>query len=153
MHLDPVYGNHNHFYGIEFNKDEIIKLFCPQCGVSLVDENDKGPDCGAPVYNIIIPNQGTLKGCTKFGCNWQKWDYVDKSGDRNFVEITIRDTGCGISENDIDKIFDPFFSTKGQKGTGLGLSVIWGIVDNHKGKISVESEVNKGTTFTIQLPE
>ncbi|MCB9209188.1 MAG: HAMP domain-containing protein [Ignavibacteriales bacterium] len=153
IHLDPVYGNHNHHYGIEFNKNEIIKLFCPQCGISLVDENDKGPDCGAPVYNLIIPEQGILKGCTKFGCGWQKWDFVDKSGDRNFVEIKISDNGCGINKDDLDKIFDPFFTTKGQKGTGLGLSVIWGIVDNHKGKISVESVVDKGTTFTINLPE
>lgn len=153
MHLDPVYGNHNHFYGIEFDKNEIIQLFCPHCGISLLDENDKGPDCGAPVYNIHIPNQGILKGCTKFGCGWQKWDFVDNSGDRNFAEITISDTGCGINKNDLEKIFDPFFSTKGQKGTGLGLSVIWGIVDNHKGKISVDSEVGKGTSFTIHLPE
>lgn len=152
LHLDPVYGNHNHHYGIEFNKNEIVQLFCPQCDISLIDMNDKGPDCKAPVYNIIIPNQGILKGCSKFGCSWQKWDEVDKSGDRNFVEIIISDNGCGINKNDLEKIFDPFFTTKKQKGTGLGLSVIWGIVDNHKGKISVNSEVDKGTSFTIHLP-
>jgi two-component system, NtrC family, sensor kinase len=153
VHLDPIYGNHNHHYGIQFNKNEMIKLFCPVCGISLVDENDLGPECGSPIYNIIIPEQGILKGCTRFGCNWQKWDYADKYGEQNFVEIIISDTGCGIDKDDIDKIFDPFFSTKGQKGTGLGLSVIWGIVDNHKGKITVDSEVGKGTTFKIHLPE
>lgn len=153
VYLDPVYGNHHHFYGIEFDKDEIIKLHCPHCGVTLIDDNETGPDCGAPVYNIIIPNQGTLKGCTKFGCGWQQWDFVDKSGEKNFTEITIKDNGCGINKEDLDKIFDPFFSTKGQKGTGLGLSVIWGIIDNHKGKITVDSEIGKGTSFTIHLPE
>ena len=153
LHLDPVYGNQNHFYGIEFDENEEIKLFCPHCGISIIDENDRGPDCGAPVYKINIPDQGVLKGCTKFGCNWQKWDYVDKSGERNYVEIVITDNGCGIPKENLEKIFDPFFSTKGQKGTGLGLSVIWGIIDNHKGKIGVESELYKGTTFTIHLPE
>jgi len=153
IHLDPVYGNHNHHYGIQFEKDEVSKLFCPQCGVSLVDEDDKGPDCGAPTYKIYIPNQGELKGCTKFGCGWQKWDFVDASGDRNFVEIKISDNGSGIEKEDLERIFDPFFSTKGQKGTGLGLSVIWGIIDNHRGKISVDSTIGKGTTFTIHLPE
>jgi two-component system NtrC family sensor kinase len=153
IHLDPVYGNHNHHYGIEFNQNEQIKLFCPHCGISMIDENDKGPDCKAPVYNIIIPNQGILKGCTRFGCGWQKWDEIDKSGERNFIEIIISDNGCGIPKADLEKIFDPFFTTKQQKGTGLGLSVIWGIIDNHKGKISVDSEVNKGTSFTIHLPE
>jgi signal transduction histidine kinase len=153
IYLDPVYGNHNHFYGIEFVKNEVVKLFCPHCSVSLIDENEKGPDCGDPVYNIIVPNQGILKGCTKFGCSWQKWDYIDESGDRNFIEITVSDNGCGIKQDDLDKIFDPFFSTKGQKGTGLGLSVIWGIIDNHKGKITVESTLGKGTSFKIHLPE
>lgn len=153
IYLDPVYGNHNHFYGIEFVKNEVVKLFCPHCGISILDENEKGPDCGDPVYNIIIPNQGVLKGCTKFGCSWQKWDYIDESGDRNFIEIKVSDSGCGIKQEDLEKIFDPFFSTKGQKGTGLGLSVIWGIIDNHKGKITVESKLGAGTTFTIHLPE
>ncbi len=153
IHLDPVYGNHTHHYGIQFEQNEIIKPFCPHCGVSLVNENDKGPGCNAPTYTIYIPNQGELKGCTKFGCNWQKWDYVDMSGDRDFVEIIISDNGTGISKENLDRIFDPFFTTKGQKGTGLGLSVIWGIIDNHKGKISVESTLGKGTTFTIHLPK
>ena len=69
------------------------------------------------------------------------------------VEISIRDSGIGMTQNIIDKVFDPFFSTKGQKGTGLGLSVIWGIIDNHNGSISVQSEINKGTTFSIRLPQ
>ena len=153
IHLDPVYGNHNHHFGIEFDINEPIKLYCPHCGIPLIYENDTGPDCGAPIYNILIPNQGILKGCTIFNCGWQKWDYVDESGERNFIEVKISDTGAGINKEDLEKIFDPFFSTKGQKGTGLGLSVIWGIIDNHNGKITVESTVDKGTSFKIHLPE
>ncbi|NOX17384.1 MAG: HAMP domain-containing protein [Chlorobi bacterium] len=152
IHLDPIYGRHRHHYGIQFKEHEIVKLFCPVCGISVVDEKETGEQCGAPVYKIIIPNQGTLVGCTKYACNCQKWDYIDSKGKQDYIKIKISDTGCGISEENINRIFEPFFSTKGQKGTGLGLSIIWGIIDNHNGKISVESKVNEGTTFTVQLP-
>jgi len=69
------------------------------------------------------------------------------------VEIAVTDTGCGISPEDLDKLFDPFFTTKevGQ-GTGLGLSVSFGIVQRHGGTIRVQSEVGRGSTFTIWLP-
>jgi len=152
IHLDPIYGKHQHHYGIQFKDNEVINLFCPVCGVSLVNENKKSPTCGVPTYNLIIPDKGIVEGCTKFNCNWQKWDAIDNEGDINFVEIKITDTGSGIEAKYLSKIFDPFYSTKGQKGTGLGLSVIWGIVNNHKGKISVDSTINEGTTFTIHLP-
>jgi two-component system NtrC family sensor kinase len=68
------------------------------------------------------------------------------------VTIKVADFGCGIPRENLTKIFDPFFTTKGQKGTGLGLAVVWGIVEKHDGKIEVQSEVGKGTTFTLRLP-
>ncbi len=69
------------------------------------------------------------------------------------VEISIIDTGCGIPEENLQRIFDPFFSSKEVgKGTGLGLSVSHGIVRAHGGCIEVESAVGKGTTFRICLP-
>lgn len=69
------------------------------------------------------------------------------------VEIAVADTGCGISPENLDKLFDPFFTTKevGQ-GTGLGLAVSYGIVERHGGTIRVQSEVSRGSTFTIWLP-
>jgi len=73
--------------------------------------------------------------------------------DRDEVVLTFRDTGCGIPPDRIDRIFDPFFTTKGDgEGTGLGLSIAYGIVSRHLGTIMAESEVGKGTTFTIRLP-
>ena len=70
-----------------------------------------------------------------------------------FIEVAISDTGCGISEKDIEHIFEPFFTTKEEgKGVGLGLSVVYGIIAKHNGNISVESEPGKGSTFTIRLP-
>jgi two-component system NtrC family sensor kinase len=71
----------------------------------------------------------------------------------DLFEIEITDTGQGIPEENIDQLFDPFFTTKdvGQ-GTGLGLAISYGIIKEHKGTISVESELDQGTTFRIILP-
>ncbi len=67
--------------------------------------------------------------------------------------IRVRDSGCGISSSVLPRIFDPFFTTKNEgEGTGLGLSVSLGIVERHGGRIMVESEVGKGTTFTVSIP-
>ncbi len=75
------------------------------------------------------------------------------SPERRLVQIEVADNGRGIAKENLTKIFDPFFSTKQEgKGLGLGLSVVYGIIDRHKGTIVAESEVGKGTIFTIQLP-
>jgi two-component system cell cycle sensor histidine kinase/response regulator CckA len=70
-----------------------------------------------------------------------------------YIVLTISDTGCGISPKIIDRIFDPFFTTKEKgKGTGLGLPSVYGIVKDHKGYLSVQSEIDKGSSFNIFLP-
>jgi two-component system, cell cycle sensor histidine kinase and response regulator CckA len=70
-----------------------------------------------------------------------------------YIAITVADTGTGIPEELLERIFDPFFTTKEPgKGTGLGLSTVLGIVKNHGGFIQVDSEVEKGTCFTVYLP-
>ena len=69
------------------------------------------------------------------------------------AKIIVKDTGCGISKENISRIFEPFFTTKeADQGTGMGLYVSWGIITSLGGLISVESEVDKGTTFIITLP-
>jgi PAS domain S-box-containing protein len=69
------------------------------------------------------------------------------------VIISIRDNGVGIDKEHVDKIFDPFFTTRDVgEGTGLGLSISYGIIERHKGKILVDSQLGSGTTFTIRMP-
>jgi len=81
--------------------------------------------------------------------------YDENSGS---VDLLVRDNGCGIPQQQLRQIFDPYFSTKqgpdesGKGGTGLGLSSCRDIIEAHKGKIRVESTVGKGTAFTIKLP-
>ena len=86
---------------------------------------------------------------------------IEKSGvitvrtwqDENFVCMSVADTGCGMSEETINRIFEPFFTTKEVgKGTGLGLPISYEIVMKHGGTIDVESCVGNGTTFTVRLP-
>jgi len=78
--------------------------------------------------------------------------------DASEVRIQVIDTGAGIPEKFLPKIFQPFFTTKGtakpgeSKGTGLGLAICKEIVEHHKGRLEVQSEVGRGTTFTIYLP-
>jgi two-component system NtrC family sensor kinase len=75
------------------------------------------------------------------------------SNDGRYVEIKFQDNGCGIPKEQLGKIFDPFFTTKGTKGTGLGLSVSYGIVQQHGGKMTFQSEPGHGTTVSIYLPK
>jgi two-component system NtrC family sensor kinase len=74
------------------------------------------------------------------------------SADGRFAEVSISDTGPGISQENLARIFDPFFTTK-EMGTGLGLSVVYGIVQRHGGTVEARSEKGKGTTFTIRIPD
>lgn len=78
---------------------------------------------------------------------------VDMRQDETKAYVSVSDTGCGIAEQNINKIFDPFYTTSSVgKGTGLGLSISYSIVQQHGGTISVKSIVGKGSTFTVTLP-
>ncbi len=75
-----------------------------------------------------------------------------KEGD--YASITISDTGIGISEDNVERIFEPFYSKKvmGRSGTGLGMAVVWGTVKDHSGYIDVQTIEGQGTTFTLYFP-
>jgi two-component system, sporulation sensor kinase E len=70
----------------------------------------------------------------------------------DYMGITFKDSGSGIHEDDIEKIFFPFFTTK-EHGTGLGLAIAYTIIEEHNGKIQVESNTDGGTTINILLPK
>jgi two-component system sensor histidine kinase PilS (NtrC family) len=70
---------------------------------------------------------------------------------KEWVKISIGDSGSGIAPEEKEKIFEPFFTTK-ENGTGLGLSIVHKIIENHNGLIKVESELGRGSTFTVLLP-
>jgi signal transduction histidine kinase len=95
------------------------------------------------MYNAseAMPNGGTLTITA-----------AKANGAQALLEVAISDTGCGISEQDMEHIFEPFFTTKEEgKGVGLGLSVVYGIIARHNGTIAVESGPGKGSTFTVRL--
>ena len=71
----------------------------------------------------------------------------------DYVVLTVTDTGSGIEPSELDKIFEPFYSTKGKKGTGLGLSQVYGFIERSHGIITVDSKPNEGTNFTMYFPQ
>jgi two-component system NtrC family sensor kinase len=150
--IDPMYGRREHRFGPGVTAGTELLLSCPECRTSLMDPAARCPRCDAKLCFIDVPGQGRLELCSRRGCEHEQWEAVDGDGLRDYVEIVVSDDGGGIAPEDLPRIFEPFYTTKGQKGTGLGLSVIWGIVDNHNGTISVESRVGEGTTFTIRIP-
>ena len=110
------------------------------------------------IANLVVnaeqamPTGGTLHvTCENFRHGSGKNATVPDLPSGEFVKITIRDEGVGIPEQNLKRIFDPYFTTK-PKGNGLGLATAYSIVKHHKGLITVESEVNKGSTFTLHLP-
>ena len=152
IHLDPMYGSNKHQLGNMPELNEESDLMCPDCSASLIADGERCPACGSPIYAFEVPLKGLVQGCLKEGCGWHRWEQVDSAWNDEYVEISVADDGCGIPKSQLSTLFEPFTSTKGQGGTGLGLAVTWGIVDNHNGTISVESEVGVGTTFIIRIP-
>lgn len=95
--------------------------------------------------NILDNAQGAIKGTGDI--------YISAKKDGENIIVSFEDTGCGIAPENINKIFEPFYTTKpvGQ-GTGLGMSIAYRVIEAHNGKINVASEVGKGTKITITLP-
>jgi two-component system NtrC family sensor kinase len=150
--FDPVYGRNRNHFELDVKRQSDVAIACPECGISLLEEHGKCQLCGSRILSFVVPSHGEFESCINKECDWQRWVAVDSAGKQEYVELSVSDTGVGISKENQAKIFEPFFTTKGQKGTGLGLAVIWGIVDNHDGTIAVESELGSGTTFRIRLP-
>jgi nitrogen-specific signal transduction histidine kinase len=126
----------------ELQSIEVIKELTPSLPKVMADFDQLQQVCANLILNAIqaMSDGGKLTLRTSLDGNDQ-------------VKIEIEDTGCGISEENLHKLFTPFFTTKSKgKGVGLGLPVAYGIIQRHKGRIEVRSEEGKGTTFTIYLP-
>jgi signal transduction histidine kinase len=91
--------------------------------------------------NAAMPDGGELRVASR----------LDEG--ENSIIVTIEDTGIGIPPQNLERIFEAFFTTKeGENSVGLGLSICYALIEQHQGKINVASEVGKGTIFNIQLP-
>ena len=101
-----------------------------------------------------MPEGGTISISTKSQYLDRPINGYDAIDAGEYVNLTISDSGKGISPVDIDKIFEPFYTKKnmGRSGTGLGMAVVWGTVKDHNGYIDVRSELEKGTTFILYFP-
>ncbi len=152
VHLDPMYGRFNHLASQPSPEGQTSVFSCPQCRGVLTLPGGHCPRCKAPTFGVRAPGVGVVEFCSRTGCHWARWEAVEGKGPRPCVELIITDTGAGIPPEDLARIFEPFFSTKDTRGAGLGLAVSWGIVVAHGGTIDVESDVGKGSRFTIRLP-
>ena len=126
-----------------FHNIKIVKEFDAQLPMTILD-----PSQMERVFVNMIVNAGEAmegSGTLTLKTDFNPFDEA--------IEITVSDTGCGISEENIRRLFDPFFTTKevGQ-GTGLGLAISYGIIGEHGGKVSLETEIGRGTTFVVILP-
>ncbi len=116
---------------------QIIMNLCTNAAHAMENQNDG-------MLNIILSNVEITedKAVPKPGLTPGNW-----------VKLTIKDSGHGIPEEDMDRIFEPYFTTKEKgQGTGLGLSVVHGIVESHDGVLHMESQLNQGTTFELFFP-
>jgi PAS domain S-box-containing protein len=131
--MKPIFDIPNNIWDAEVDKGQIQQVFS----------------------NLTInANQATLNGGHFFvkmkNVKLMK-DQITELDEGNYIEITFRDEGKGISKEIIEKIFDPYFTTK-KTGNGLGLATTYSIIKKHSGKISIKSELGVGTTFVIYLP-
>jgi len=116
-------------------------------------EADKG-QISQVIQNIILNARDAMPegGTIHLGCrNFYNGNTIPELAEERLIHLTIRDHGIGVAEELLQRIFDPYFSTK-EDGSGLGLAVTYSIIQKHSGHIKVESQQNVGTTFHIYLP-
>lgn len=145
---------------------EKIKSFYPDISISINLDSDVSNIIGSSVhiFNIIMnlinnaceamSDGGEIKISTQrshIESPIKGYEYFKKG---EYAILSVTDTGTGIAQKDIEKIFEPFYTKKkmGRSGTGLGMAVVWGTIKDHNGHIDVQSVENVGTTFTIYFP-
>jgi two-component system NtrC family sensor kinase len=125
-----------------FQKVEIVRQFSPDMPAIQADP--------AQLQQVFV---NLLNNAAEAMADGGTITLATRPVNNQWVEIKVSDTGCGIPGENLGKLFTPFFTTKALgKGTGLGLSIVYGIIKMHRGQITVQSQVGKGTTFTVTLP-
>jgi PAS domain S-box-containing protein len=151
---------------LDSSEFERIKAERLQLQVESILEKDLAKVVGSPIqlYKVVmnlvlnaveaLPEEGRVLIATENRRLTKDLKGFEDVSAGNYAVITVADNGIGIAPEDLEKIFEPFFTKKkmGRSGSGLGMAVVWGAVKDHKGYIDVRSAVGKGTTFTIFLP-
>jgi len=143
-----------------------LKLFHPDLQLETNLKEDPLNIVGSPVHlsktimNLVSNAAEAMPGGGKISISTEN-RYIDRPikgyddiAEGDYITLTVSDTGVGISPEDIQRIFEPFYTKKvmGRSGTGLGMAVVWGTVKDHKGYIDIKSTEGKGTTFTLYFP-
>ncbi|MEE9609777.1 MAG: ATP-binding protein, partial [Desulfatiglandales bacterium] len=160
--------NLNHIVSEYLKSPEHEKLLLYHSNVQVESnlEPNSSNILGSPVHlsktlmNLVsnaaeaMPNGGKISISTKNRYVDRQIKGYDDVEEGEYVILSVSDTGVGIAPEDMDRIFEPFYTKKvmGRSGTGLGMAVVWGAVKDHKGYIDVQSVVRKGTTFTLYFP-
>ncbi|BCO07969.1 hypothetical protein GF1_03450 [Desulfolithobacter dissulfuricans] len=151
---------------------EVLKLLRRSFPATILFEEDIDLDCGSILADPSQMHQVMMNLCTNarhamgqeggiLRVGLHQDDFTDEAAERihrelsggTYLHLEVHDTGCGMEPELLDRIFDPFFTTKEKgQGTGLGLSVVHGIVANHNGVITVESQLGHGAEFHVYLP-
>ena len=141
---------------------EVMKLMRVTLPSTLTIVEDVDENCGRVLIDPAQIHQVLINLCTnashamdgQHGVLTVKLAPVEQSADgKDWVELSVGDSGSGIEAEDLERIFEPYFSTKEKtRGTGMGLAMVHGIVNAQGGHIDVESEIGQGTTFRIRLP-
>ncbi len=147
--------------------NETLKMLRSSIPTTIQIEENISQDCGTVLADPTQIHQILMNLCTNafhamedeggmMTVKMKRTDSIPPELVENtlgYIELSVSDTGKGIDQKIMDKIFDPFFTTKEQgKGTGMGLSIIYGIAKEYGGGVTVDSELEKGTTFHVYLP-
>jgi len=144
----------------------LLKVTYPDVSFEIRMEENLSNMMASPVHlfktvaNLItnaaeaIPRRGRVIVTTQNRCITEPIKGFEHIRKGEYVSLVITDDGVGISEADVDRIFEPFFTKKvmGRSGTGLGMAVVWGTVKDHEGYIDVQSRQGEGTTITVCFP-
>lgn len=141
---------------------EVMKLMRVTLPSTIVIIEKINEQCGRVLIDSVQIHQVLINLCTnaahamvgRHGVLTVKLDKIARSGDdREWLELSVTDTGEGIDEESLDRIFEPYYSTKEKtSGTGMGLAMVHGIISRQGGSIEVDSELGKGSTFRVYLP-